>query len=143
MRVASLLPSATEMVCAVGARDDLVGRSHECDHGSVSPANQGAGGNPWNPWDERWTSYSSAQAGELVKLDVHNCFPGDKAEEELNRHYSWMLHDGRAAPAAADGQCQCFGQSQEIKVSDEREEEVHVPHFRWIPPRTESYWDGS
>lgn len=31
MRIASLLPSATEMVCAVGARDDLVGISHECD----------------------------------------------------------------------------------------------------------------
>lgn len=30
-RVASLLPSATEMVCAVGARQHLVGRSHECD----------------------------------------------------------------------------------------------------------------
>jgi iron complex transport system substrate-binding protein len=31
MRVASLLPSATEIVCAVGATDALVGRSHECD----------------------------------------------------------------------------------------------------------------
>ncbi|MFT7679890.1 MAG: iron complex transport system substrate-binding protein [Planctomycetota bacterium] len=31
MRIASLLPSATEMVCAVGARDELVGISHECD----------------------------------------------------------------------------------------------------------------
>ncbi len=30
-RVVSLLPSATEMVCAVGARQDLVGVSHECD----------------------------------------------------------------------------------------------------------------
>lgn len=30
-RVASLLPSATEIVCAVGAEDDLVGVSHECD----------------------------------------------------------------------------------------------------------------
>lgn len=30
-RVVSLLPSATEMVCAVGARGQLVGRSHECD----------------------------------------------------------------------------------------------------------------
>lgn len=30
-RVASLLPSATEMVCAVGARKALVGVSHECD----------------------------------------------------------------------------------------------------------------
>ena len=30
-RVASLLPSATEIVCALGARDALVGVSHECD----------------------------------------------------------------------------------------------------------------
>ena len=30
-RVASLLPSATEMVCALGAGDQLVGVSHECD----------------------------------------------------------------------------------------------------------------
>lgn len=31
MRVVSLLPSATEIVCAVDARSLLVGRSHECD----------------------------------------------------------------------------------------------------------------
>ena len=31
-RIVSLLPSATEIVCALGARDDLVGRSHECDY---------------------------------------------------------------------------------------------------------------
>src|SRR5262245_12046933 len=30
-RIASLLPSATEIVCAVGAENDLVGISHECD----------------------------------------------------------------------------------------------------------------
>jgi iron complex transport system substrate-binding protein len=29
--VVSLLPSATEIVCAVGRRDALVGVSHECD----------------------------------------------------------------------------------------------------------------
>lgn len=32
MRVVSLIPSATEIVCALGQRDALVGVSHECDH---------------------------------------------------------------------------------------------------------------
>ncbi|MCS6914955.1 MAG: ABC transporter substrate-binding protein [Myxococcales bacterium] len=32
MRVASLLPSATEIVCALGAGSELVGVSHECDY---------------------------------------------------------------------------------------------------------------
>jgi iron complex transport system substrate-binding protein len=30
-RIVSLLPSATEIICAVGAASDLVGISHECD----------------------------------------------------------------------------------------------------------------
>ncbi|PEN08044.1 cobalamin-binding protein [Longimonas halophila] len=32
MRVASLLPAATEWIVALGGAGDLVGRSHECDH---------------------------------------------------------------------------------------------------------------
>jgi iron complex transport system substrate-binding protein len=32
VRIASLLPSATEIVCALGAARELVGRSHECDY---------------------------------------------------------------------------------------------------------------
>ncbi|MBX3193304.1 MAG: ABC transporter substrate-binding protein [Labilithrix sp.] len=32
MRIVSLLPSATEIVCALGAEAELVGISHECDH---------------------------------------------------------------------------------------------------------------
>jgi iron complex transport system substrate-binding protein len=31
-RIISLLPSATEIVCALGLQDSLVGRSHECDY---------------------------------------------------------------------------------------------------------------
>src|SRR3954453_21347785 len=32
MRIASLLPSATEIVCAIGLGDELVGVTHECDY---------------------------------------------------------------------------------------------------------------
>ena len=32
MRIVSLLPSLTELVCALGRRDDLVGVTHECDY---------------------------------------------------------------------------------------------------------------
>ncbi len=32
MRIVSLIASATEIVCALGCRDQLVGRSHECDY---------------------------------------------------------------------------------------------------------------
>jgi iron complex transport system substrate-binding protein len=32
MRIVSLIPSATEIVCALGFHDQLVGRSHECDY---------------------------------------------------------------------------------------------------------------
>ncbi len=31
-RIVSLLPSATEIICALGAEAELVGRSHECDY---------------------------------------------------------------------------------------------------------------
>ena len=31
MRIVSLLPAATEIVCALGLRESLVGRSHGCD----------------------------------------------------------------------------------------------------------------
>ena len=34
MRIVSLLPSATEIICALGLRDHLVGVTHECDYPS-------------------------------------------------------------------------------------------------------------
>jgi iron complex transport system substrate-binding protein len=35
LRVVSLLPSATEIVCSLGLENTLVGRSHECDYPAV------------------------------------------------------------------------------------------------------------
>ena len=32
MRIVSLLPSATEILCAMGLEDQLVGVTHECDY---------------------------------------------------------------------------------------------------------------
>lgn len=32
MRIVSLLPSATEIICAIGLKDSLVGVTHECDY---------------------------------------------------------------------------------------------------------------
>src|SRR3954468_5671571 len=32
MRIASLVPSATETLCALGLGDDVVGVTHECDY---------------------------------------------------------------------------------------------------------------
>lgn len=32
MRIASLLPSSTEIVCALGLEEALIARSHECDY---------------------------------------------------------------------------------------------------------------
>jgi iron complex transport system substrate-binding protein len=32
MRIASLVPSATEMLCALGLRESLVAVTHECDY---------------------------------------------------------------------------------------------------------------
>src|SRR5262245_32865695 len=31
-RIVSLIPSSTEIVCALGFQEQLVGRSHECDY---------------------------------------------------------------------------------------------------------------
>ena len=32
MRIVSLLPSATEIICSLGLLNDLVGVTHECDY---------------------------------------------------------------------------------------------------------------
>jgi iron complex transport system substrate-binding protein len=73
-KIVSLLPSATEIVCALGFRENLVGRSHECDYPeAVSalpictvPKFDIAGGS--RDIDERVRS-ASADGGGLYSVD--------------------------------------------------------------------------
>src|SRR5437870_11412289 len=75
MRVVSLLPAATEIVAALGALDQLVGVSHECDHPpevSAKPrVTQCAihGGTLASDAADRWVSDTLAATGTLYTLD--------------------------------------------------------------------------
>ena len=40
-RIVSLLPSATEIICALGLEEQLVGVSHECEHRLALAGKQG------------------------------------------------------------------------------------------------------
>ncbi|CAN5664850.1 cobalamin-binding protein [soil metagenome] len=58
LRIASLLPSTTEIVCALGLREQLVLRSHECDHPAGVEAVPFA---TWPKYDPDGTSYAIDQ----------------------------------------------------------------------------------
>lgn len=66
VRVASLLPSATEMLCAIGGEQFLVGRSHECDY----PAS--VGDRPILTATRLAEGLSSAEIDAAVSASVHN-----------------------------------------------------------------------
>jgi iron complex transport system substrate-binding protein len=76
VRIVSVLPSATEIVCALGARSALVGRSAECDFppdvGSVPVVMRPRSVDPESPSraiDERVRA-ARARAESLYELDV-------------------------------------------------------------------------
>ncbi len=68
MKIASLLPSATEIVCLLGLEDDLVGVTHECD-------------------------YPEGVKGKPV-LTASNIEHRGKTGAEIDRHISEHLHAG-------------------------------------------------
>src|SRR5258708_19807397 len=68
MRIASLLPSATEILFAVGAGPEVVGVTHECDH--------------------------PAEASRLPAL-TSNAVVGDgQSSEAIDRHIRHAVHAG-------------------------------------------------
>jgi iron complex transport system substrate-binding protein len=75
MRIVSLLPSATEIVFALGLGDDLVGRTHECDYppevSSVPIVTRNAGGRGDDPSRAIHERVTAALAGgaEIYHLD--------------------------------------------------------------------------
>jgi iron complex transport system substrate-binding protein len=71
LRIVSLLPSLTELVCALGRRDDLVGVTHECDFppGVESLPHLTRSRIPRGADSATIDSLVSAQAGSLYDLD--------------------------------------------------------------------------
>src|SRR2546423_1305066 len=69
LRIVSLLPSATEIICAIGLRDRLVGVTHECDY----------------PPDVR----------DLPKVTTTH-IPADAVSEEIDELVRERLGEGRA-----------------------------------------------
>src|SRR4051812_35422034 len=77
MRVASLIASSTEIVCALGCEPLLVGRSHECDH-PESVRRLPVLTEPKFPTDG-----SSAQIDERVKEIVRSALSVYRVKPEL------------------------------------------------------------
>jgi iron complex transport system substrate-binding protein len=76
MRIASLLPSATEIICALGMEDDLVAVTHECDY----PA--------------------SVRAKPVLTRSV---LTADRSGVEVDRHIRELLHQGSSIYALDAG----------------------------------------
>jgi iron complex transport system substrate-binding protein len=84
MKIVSLLPAATEIVCALGLRGSLVGRSHECDF----------------PEDVK-------ELPALTRARVDPSLPSARLDEEVRRIMAarlpiYMLDEARLAALAPD-----------------------------------------
>ena len=65
-KIVSLIPSATEIVCALGCEERLVGRSHECD-------------------------YPTSISDRTVCTEPK--FPVDGSSQEIDQHVKGLLRD--------------------------------------------------
>ena len=114
-RIASLLASATEIVCALGARDRLVARSHECDF----PADVAA--LPAVTAPKLDTSRPSAEIDRDVKRLLEQALSVYRVEAEALRalDLTYLLTIG--------GDDTAFGASQVARALEGRLGVVHVP----------------
>ena len=84
MKIVSLLPAATEIVCALGLRESLVGRSHECDF----PVDVGT-------------------LPALTRARIDSALPSERIDEEVrsltrSRQPIYVLDEARLAALAPD-----------------------------------------
>ncbi len=76
MRICSLLPSATEMACALGLEDQLVGVSHECDYPATVQTKPKVVHSAFDPHQhtpaeiDRLVSETLSAGRSLYKLDI-------------------------------------------------------------------------
>lgn len=76
LRIISLIASATEIVCALGLRDFMVGRSHECDYPESIKSLPVCTGPKFNP---EGTSYEIDQKVKAVLQDALSVYRVDAA----------------------------------------------------------------
>src|SRR3979411_3114774 len=78
-RIVTLLPSATEIVCALGFEDRIVGRSHECDYPAAIKGLPALTQPKFDP------EGSSAQIDERVKTIVADALSVYRGDAEALR----------------------------------------------------------
>lgn len=114
-RIVTLLPSATEIVCALGFQDSIVGRSHECDY-PESIARVPALTEPkFNP------EGTSAEVNERVKSIVREALSVYRVDAPRLREL---------APGVIVTQSQC-----EVCAVSETEVEAAVGEWIGAPPK--------
>ena len=114
-RIVSLLPSATEIVCGLGLRANLVGVSHECDH----PAD--VVGLPVVTRPKIDVRRSSREIDDDIRALVRDGLGVYEIDVEEHRsetwHYKDMLHEEHALLEGLRGKVEALAEAPKLAAS--------------------------